>query len=205
MSGGADEGVLWRGLLDAELRQRDAISRTVVMKPPSPAFREGLRRWWGAAEAVLAAYTQALSDGRTLTPPPLDVLFAMKSYAGYLAVGKIPGPIADAAKEGRCSPGPAERRDVGFVVLYITAATTGYDNFGERITLVDETPIKTVGAAFGVSARTVHDWKKTFEPSSPGNHRADGNLLLALMIKAGKRYKAGGRSSQAIAARGPAN
>jgi hypothetical protein len=62
---------------------------------------------------------------------PIPVLGALRGFAGYLAVGQIPGPIAHAATEGRRSFGPSYRRDIGFAVAYILAAKQGIQHQGD--------------------------------------------------------------------------
>jgi hypothetical protein len=196
-----DDTAPWQYLLSKEVALREALSRLGPGAASTDVFKDTLRQWWAAIEAALDFYIHALAEGKALSSPPPDILSSMKSFADYLAVGQIPGPIADAASEGRRSPGPSERRDIGFGVAYLLAAKNGFEHLGERIFVLDRTPVKTVAAAFGVHPSTVHGWKNKISPSSPGIHRADGKLLTFLMKEAGERYRKAGRSSSAIRAR----
>ncbi len=200
-----EKEAIWQALLEREFDQRVAFSCTEITVPPSSAFKTQLRRWWATVEDILAIYARALGEGINMHPPPVDILHSMKSFAGYLAAGQIPGPIADAASEGRRSPGPDERRDIGFAVAYLLAATTGFEHMGERISIQDGSPVKTIMEAFGVHRTTVQGWKKSVAASNPGIHRADGDLLASLMMKAGEQYKIAGRSARAVTKRGRRN
>lgn len=196
----------WQQLLSKELALREALSGLGPEATSTEEFKDTLRQWWASIEAALDFYVRALTEGKTLSSHPLAILSSMKGFAGYLAVGKIPAPIANAASEGRRSPGPTEKRDIGLAVAYMLAASKGgIEHWGERIIIADKAPVKTVMDAFGVKRTTAQGWKKTFDPSFLGSNPINGEILKHLMTKAGDRYKASGRSASAIARRGRRN
>ena len=175
-------------------------------KPPAREFSKAVRNLWGAYEAALDMYIRALAGGCALDPPPLEILTALKIIVSYLAVGKMPGLVADAISEGRRGAESRERRDIGFAVAYMMAAsTTRFEHAGEQIIIADESPVKTVCEAFGVSRTTAQGWRKKIEPAFLGLNRMDGDILGSLMRDAGARYKVAGRSASAIARRGTCN
>jgi hypothetical protein len=141
-----------------------------------------------------------------LNPPPLEILAGLEMTVSCLAVGKMPGVAADAISEGRRAAESRERRDIGFAVAYMMAAsTTGLEHAGEQIIIADESPVKTVCEAFGVSRTTTQGWRKKIEPDFLGLNRIDGDILGSLMRDAGERYKAAGRSASAVVRRGTRN
>jgi hypothetical protein len=159
---------------------------------------EQARAYFAAIEVVLRGYSDpknwpTWNNGNPLAPLPPDISLALAGLAGYLALGRIPEPISDCAKQGRTAPGPSERRDLQLAVAYVTAVRAG--------TLADKHPIKTVTTEFGVDRRTVQGWVEAYD-SDPA-HVACGhvNLLPQLMREAGWRYQRAGRSKIGIAAR----
>lgn len=201
-----ERAALWQHLLSKEIVLRDAISRLGPEGGSTDGFKDTLRQWWAAVEAALDFYVRALAEGQTLSSPPLDILSSMKSFAGYLAVGKIPGPISDAATEGRHAPGPAEKRDIGLAVAYMLAAgENGIEHWGEQVKIEDKTPVKSVMEAFGVARTTAQGWKKRVAPPFLGSNPINGEILKHLMMDAGGRYQEAGRAWSSIAGRRPRN
>jgi hypothetical protein len=199
-----DRQLVWRQLLAHERSCRKAVADLSPDSIPTSEQKAALQQWWASIEGVLRAHIEALAQGFSLRPDPLEVLTIMKGMAGYIAVGKIPDPIADAAAEGRTSAGPTERRDIGFAVAYLIAAKKdggGFEHQGEKIKIHDKFPVKTVSNAFGVHRATVYGWGKTITPENLGLNRLDATSLTGLMVMAGERYRAAGRSSEAILTR----
>jgi hypothetical protein len=200
-----EQELQWRAFLVDERDKREA-ARVLYSNPPTRQFGKALRDWWGTIEAALKVYKIALADGRVLNPPPLEILAGLEITVSCLAVGKMPGPVADAISEGRRGAESRERRDIGFAVAYmIAASTTGLEHAGEQIIIADESPVKTVCEAFGVSRTTAQGWRKKIQPAFLGLNRIDGDILGSLMRDAGERYKADGRSASAITRRCPRN
>src|ERR1700722_3083717 len=92
--GGADE-TEWRILCDQERERREALA--FHPKPSSQGFREALKSWWASVQSLLDGHVRASAAGLTAKPVPVELLNALKGFAGYLAVGQIPGLIADVA------------------------------------------------------------------------------------------------------------
>jgi hypothetical protein len=200
-----EQHLQWMTLLRDERDKREA-ARGLCSNPPTLKFRKALRDWFGSIGSALTMYQRALTDERTLVPPPLDILAACSNMMAYLAVGQIPKPMADAASEGRRPLGPTERRDIGLAVAYMMAASGGgITHYGEIIVISDRTPVKTVCEAFGVQRPTAQGWRRKIEPAFLGLHRIDGAILESLMRAAGERYKGAGRSTSAITKRGMRN
>jgi hypothetical protein len=60
----------------------------------SDKFRKRLREWWRSIERLLDFHAKALVEyGEARQNIPIPVLSALRGFAGYLAVGQIPGPI----------------------------------------------------------------------------------------------------------------
>jgi hypothetical protein len=197
-----EQELQWLALLRDEREKREAAN-TAVSENWAPRERgKSLRAWWGAIEAALDVYERALADRRAPAPPPLEILTALKITVSCLAVGKMPGVAADAISQGRRGPESRERRDIGFAVAYLMAASTaGLEHADEQIIIADNRPVKTVCEAFGVIRTTAQGWRKKIEPAFLGLHPIDGEILESLMRRAGERYKAAGRSASAIAKR----
>jgi hypothetical protein len=200
-----EQDLQWQALL-ADERDKRAVASDLYSIPPTREFRKAVRDLWGAYEAVLDVYIRALTEGRTLYPAPLEILTGLRIIVSYLAVGQMPGLVAGAISEGRRGAAATERRDIGFAVAYMMAASKpGLEHAGEQIIIADERPVKTVCEAFGVKRTTAQSWRKKIEPAFLGVNRIDGQLLDLLMRGAGERYKAAGRSASAIARRGTHN
>jgi hypothetical protein len=129
---------------------------------------------------------------------PVQILSTLAGLSDYLAAGKIPTPIKDAAHEGNARPGPSERRDIGLAVAYHRAATVGVEHNSETIKIADKTPVKTIMSAFGVSRTTVQGWNARERPAFLGVNPVTGEVLVGLMQNAGTRYQTAGRSKNAI-------
>jgi hypothetical protein len=169
-------------------------------------FSKALQNWWKAIEAALTVYRRALANGRALLPPPLAILDVYSNVACYLAIGQIPGIVADVTLEGRRPPRPTEQRDIGYAVAYMLAASKdGIEHHGERVIIVDKKPIRTVCEAFGIKRSTAHGWKQKVLPAFPGVGPIDGDILESFMRQAGERYQREGRSASAITKRCPCN
>jgi hypothetical protein len=166
-------------------------------------FRSLLRRWWASIEAMLTFYVEKFCSGAAPPSLPVEIVNAFKQFAGYLAVGSIPGMIADVAAKGSWAPGPTETRDICLAVAYIAAAKTGIEHCGERIAIDDKAPVKTVCSAFGVSPSTVQGWQQKYEPGGLGVTPINAGILKNLMKDAGGRYCSAGRSHLAIRNRRP--
>ncbi len=171
----------------------------------SADFRNRLRDWWGSIEKLLDFHVKEMAESPEVHRDiPIDVLSALRGFAGYLAVWQIPGPIAHAATEGRRNIGPSYRRDVGFAVAYILAAKQGIQHHGEIVTIADKAPVKTVCEAFDVSRTTVRDWQRIVPVAYLGANRVDAEIVTNLMKSAAERYRLAGRSMGAIDRRGRA-
>jgi hypothetical protein len=196
-----EDALRWLGLCASERDLRQKLNTCGDSK--SPEFRETLRAWWGAIEALLEFHEREIARvdlaRRNL---PIQVLATLRYFAGYLAVGQIPGLIADVATEGRRRVGPSERRDIGFAVAYHRAATGGVEHEDERIVIADKSPVKTIMEAFGASRTTVQGWIGKIQPTFLGVNPINDEVLTALMKEAGERYKNAGRSHGAIISRG---
>ena len=197
----ADEDALtWLGLCASEHDLRQKLNTCGDSK--SPEFRETLRAWWGAIEALLEFHEREIARlGFARRNLPIQVLAALRGCAGYLAVGQIPGVVEGAATEGRRRVGPSERRDIGFAVSYHRAATGGIEHEDERIAIDDRSPVKTIMEAFGASRTTVQGWMSKIRPAFLGVNPINDEVLTTLMKEAGERYKNAGRSHGAILSR----
>jgi hypothetical protein len=136
-----EEELQWQALLLDERDKREA-ARVLCSKPPMREFGKALRDRWGAIEAALGVNKRALSDERVLNPPPLEILAGLEITASCLAVGKMPGPVAHAISEGRRGAESRERRDIGFAVAYMMAAsTTGLEHWASWRTVQGGWPV----------------------------------------------------------------
>jgi hypothetical protein len=198
---GTDEDALtWLGLCASEHDLRQKLNTCGDSK--SPEFRETLRAWWGAIEALLEFHEREIARlGFARRNLPIQVLAALRGCAGYRAVGQIPGVVEGAATEGRRRVGPSERRDIGFAVSYHRAATGGIEHEDERIAIDDRSPVKTIMEAFGASRTTVQGCMSKIRPAFLGVNPINDEVLTTLMKEAGERYKNAGRSHGAILSR----
>ena len=161
--------------------------------------KEKLQAWWEAAAKVWQEYPRMIARGITLEQPPTDLAGVMALMCGYLAVGKLPDPIAEAIGEGRTQIGPTEQRDIGLAVAYHQATKpSGLTHNNKQIFVVDKTPSKTISAKYAVKPGTVRGWTRKYKPTFLGVNDVDAALLNYLMEEAGKRYAAAGRSHTAI-------
>jgi hypothetical protein len=199
-----EQELQWLALLRDERDKREA-ARVFYSRPRTRAFSKALRDWWGAIEAPLKVYKIALAEGRTLSPPPIEILECLEVVASCLATGKLPGIAADAISQGRRGAESRERRDLGLAVAYMQAASGRLEHAGEQVLIEDWRPVATICEAFGVGRSTAQGWRKNIEPAFLGVHRIDGEILASLMRDAGARYKTAGRSASATASRCPSN
>jgi hypothetical protein len=172
----------------------------------STEFRTKLREWWGSIERLLDFHVKEVTElWGTRRTIPIQVMRMLQGSAGYLAVGKIPDHISDAAAEGRHSIGPSERRDIGLAVAYILAAKQGINHWGQTVTIADKAPVKTVCEVFGVTRTTARNWQKNIPPANLGANPVNAEIVEHLMRSAGERYRRDGRSAAAILRRGARN
>lgn len=126
----------------------------------------------------------------------------MSGLAGHLAVGDLPGPIIGAVTRGRAGLRPAEAADLGLAVAYRRAATPGgYEVRGALIRVDDAHPAQTLASWFGVSRKTVQAWVRANHPLVLPPGPIDPEMLVNRVRAAGERYRSGGRSAAAVAAR----
>ena len=186
----------WNTLTTGEFELRDRINRAVAVGETPK--NDLLRQWWAAVEKICVAYCRnvaehSLSQRPDHEPFPAELASCIGGLAGYLAVGKLPEPIRDAARSGRTSPGPDERRDIRWAVAYRRACERdGIVHMGVTHRISDRHPVKTLAAWFGVERRTVRDWCKQYEPAYLG-----ANTLTEEVLTAG--VPAGGVGAEAAA------
>ena len=61
---------------------------------------------------------------------------------------------------GRSAPALSERRDIAFAAAYMAAATeNGFEHHGTLVKVADNSPVKTIVDAYGVSRRTATRWR----------------------------------------------
>lgn len=188
----------WLALCQIERDHRTWLSEHGSERT-SAEFRAKLRDWWASIEHLIDFQVKEIAELEgARRNMPLDVLIALRGFAGHLAIGQIPKPISDAATEGRHPPGPSERLHIGYSVAYYRAATGGIEHCGDRIEIADKTPVKTVMREFGVSRSTVQGWNARQPAAFLGVNRINGEILTSLMQDAGKIYRKYGRASDAI-------
>ena len=195
----------WLALCQIERDHRAWLAERLPERG-SAGFRNRIWDWWRSIERLLDFQVRGMAEfpGGAHRDIPIDVLIAFRGFAGYLAVGQIPGLITDAATEGRRSIGPYERRDKGLAVAYILAAKHGIEHWGETITIADKAPVKTVCEAFGVKRTAVRNWQRTVPPEHLGANPVNAEIVTNLMKSAAERYRIAGRSEHAIDRRGRA-
>jgi hypothetical protein len=98
-------------------------------------------------------------------------------------------------ERGAPSNHPLAEKDMAKGCIYIQAVEAGL--------IKDTSKIKTIADWFGVSRKTVHDWKKTVGAADllsdtfpDSGNRAE--LIIAVAQMAGERYRYNGRGHQAI-------
>jgi hypothetical protein len=96
----AEKNLKWQELLCREKKARDWVYRLRLEGASKAEIRQPLQTWWLTVSDVLRLYRLGLISGEA-PAPPLEVLDLLSQHTAYLAVGKIPLPIADAASEGR--------------------------------------------------------------------------------------------------------
>jgi len=123
----------------------------------------------------------------------------LSGLAGYLAIGQLPGPIYDARREGRRSPGPDELRDIGWAVVYRQASRPeGINHNGENIRVRDATPVKTLARLFKVDANTVRGWVRDYPQAFCGVNNINADVIIKHTEQAGRRYANCGRGNESI-------
>jgi hypothetical protein len=175
-------------IADAEeaVRYAAQLLSEAAGKPQAPA----LARAYFAAWVNLLKFHHPISWNSKSTQLPPDLAAMLTGLFGYLAVGQIPRPIADAAAgSGRRGIGPTERKDIQTAVDYVEAAKRG--------NILDRSPVKTICEHYGVGRSTVQGWKRSFNAAPQSS-----DTLRNRMIEAGKGYQAAGRSHSAIRTRG---
>jgi hypothetical protein len=190
------DNLTWLELLSAE-----RALRTKLTGPSLPS--RDWQDWWRVVERVWLTYADLTKRGITPHPPPTALAADMGLFAGYLGVGKLPGPIADAAQRGRHQPGPRERRDIDTAVAYHKAADDGLQTTGGVINISDKHPTKTISSEYRVDPSTVRSWcrRASFTAQDMGN--ITPQELIREMKAAAHRYRQSGRSSAAVIARRP--
>jgi hypothetical protein len=176
-----------------------AVERTLRSKLTGPSLpARDWQDWWRVVERIWFMYAEMTRDGITPQPPPTALAVDMGLFAGYLGVGTLPGPIADALQKGRHQPGPRERRDIDTAVAYHRAATVGLQTEAGTIQIVDKQPATTISKEYRVDKSTVHGWcrRARFTVHDLGNLTAE--RLIKEMQLAARRYRESGRSSAAI-------
>jgi hypothetical protein len=190
----------WRIALARESEARKAV----LERAGGSLGGQRLRSWWSAVRDVLNEYARWIARyHHEPEPPPAELATVLAGQAGYLASGRIPDPIRQAAVKGRTGPGPTEDRDIRLAVAYRRACQPdGIIHNGETIKIDDPRPVERIHLWFGVSKRAVYDWLEKFEPAFLGVNRVNADVLTSLTKKAGQRYRQAGRSQKAIAGRG---
>jgi transposase-like protein len=168
-------------------------------EPPRVVPVEVTWNLFSCAALVMTAYCHPSNWPNGLSAPPAQhfpphVAKITAEFARYLAVGKTPGPIADALRRGAPRTGPEERRDQAWAVAYVLAA--------QQKVISDRKPIATVAEAYGVEPRTVRRWRRELAmvglgwqdmlPDAVGE-ASIARLLEERMREAGQRYLKYGR------------
>ena len=117
----------------------------------------------------------------------------LADLAGYLAVGNVTPPIQYVRGRGQRKPGPTERRDIEWGVVYLRAVKEG------RIT--DPHPTKTVAENYDVHPRTVQGWRSSVRVISSLSAMSP-RVIERKMKQAAERYRGAGRSFRANNRRG---
>ena len=189
----------WRTALEREVRLRGHLNMARANGKASSG--EDLRQWWSAAEGVWREFSRQVASGHLPDPQPAELAAVTEQMFGYLAVGRLPDPMRDALSEGRHKPGPQERWDIELAVAYHRAAKGGLEHNGQRITIADKTPTKTISSHYGVAAATARQWFRQHPPAFLGVNNVNAETLVALMKAAARRYRIAGRSAKAISSR----
>ena len=187
----------WRNVVEHERHLRGRLKSADGELPSG----EDLRQWWSAAADVWSEYSRLVASGLDADPSPGELAVITSKMFGYLAVGQLPGPMRDAAPEGRRRPGPDERQDIEIAVAYHKSAMGGLEHNGQQITIADRTPTKTIASHYGVAPETARKWFRNYSPAFLGVNDVNAETLVALMKTAAKRYGAAGRSAKAISSR----
>ena len=186
----------WRRLFDSEAAARYELDRLAQdVKLPDKA----LRYWWKSVEDLLYAYGIAIAENEPPEPPPAELALVLSGLAGYLAVGQLPGPIKDAATEGRRPPGPTERRHIGWAVAYRHASRPeGITHRGETIRIEDKSPVKTLAAWFEVDPNVIRRWVREYPPVFMGANAVNSEVFIKRTRAAGETYSRAGRGHRAV-------
>lgn len=191
----------WKIVMETEVFYRQRCHEAVARGEDSKIVSEYLREWWGAVAKVMQTYARhSLSDELIF---PTSLARALEGLVGHLAIGDIPGPIRDAAVEGRTGLKPGEKRDIGLAVAYLMACNKdGLMHNKQVIRISDIHPTKTVAALYQVREATVRKWRRQVEAAFLGVNDIDSEIVEYHMREAAKRYLLGSRSSSAIERRG---
>jgi hypothetical protein len=181
--------IMPRGTIEQAQAAVRAAAGAAQAAEGTKAAGQKCRAFFAAWERLLGFYAPLPSASAAPRPLPPELAAMLKGLFGYLAVGQIPGPIADCRRRGRAALGPEERRDLSVAVAYIDAARRG--------AVADAAPVKTIMQAYGVSRRTVQVWQNTVPPA----RNVSARMLESLVSAAGRRYRSAGRSQAAIARR----
>jgi len=185
----------WRALFEQEVAARDRLARLTL--DGSRPHGKIVRSWWKRVQELLEAYAVAVARGTRPEPPPAELAGILSNLAGYLAIGQLPGPISNARREGRRSPGPDELRDIGWAVVYRQASRPeGINHNGESIRVPDATPVKTLARLFEVDANTVRGWVRYYPQAFCGVNNINADVIIKRTEQAGRRYAKLGHRGQ---------
>ncbi|HEY2883918.1 MAG TPA: hypothetical protein VGJ08_01730 [Rhizomicrobium sp.] len=156
---------------------------------------------------AIADACQAYADPRHLQSAhpqmfPASIAQALYALVGGALRGHRDDTFESLFVRGAPSNHPLAEIDMARGCIYIQAVEAGL--------IKDRTKIKTVADWFGVSRKTVHDWKKTIgaddllsDTFPDSGNRAE--LITAVAQMAGERYRHNGRGLQAIELRSRKN
>jgi hypothetical protein len=187
----------WRALFEQEVAARNRLNRLTI--DGSRPDGKILRSWWKSVQELLRAYAIAVARGTPPEPPPAELAQILSGLAGYLAIGQLPGPIDDARREGRRSPGPDELSDIGWAVVYRQASRPeGINHNGETIRVLDATPVKTLARLFKVDPNTVRGWVRHYPQAFCGVNNINADVIIKHTEQAGRRYANCGRGNESV-------
>jgi hypothetical protein len=149
------------------------------------------RAYFEAWARLLGLYAQKDNfpgGGTALNILPPDLALQLKGLFGYLAVGKIPDPIAHCVGRGNLV-GPSEERDIRAAVVYVVAAKRGI--------IADKYPIKSVQEAYSAQRQSVQGWVVARRKGITDAELIDADAIAKRMREAGARYSTDGRTHSA--------